>query len=30
LAMRKQQAGGAQRDDIRAFVDCIDLDEHRL
>jgi len=30
LQMRKEQAGGAQRDDIRTFVDAIDLDENRL
>jgi hypothetical protein len=30
LAMRKAEAGAAQRDDIRNFVDAIDLDEHRL
>jgi hypothetical protein len=30
LKMRKEQAGAAQRDDIRTFVDAIDLDEHRL
>jgi hypothetical protein len=30
LAMRKKDAGVAQRDDIRTFVDVIDADEHRL
>lgn len=30
LKMRKEQAGAAQRDDIRLFVDVIDVDEHRL
>ena len=30
LKMRKEQAGMAQRDDIRNFVDFIDADEHRL
>ncbi|MGD0410089.1 MAG: DUF5069 domain-containing protein [Verrucomicrobiota bacterium] len=30
LAMRKEQAGVARRDDIRTFVDIIDADEHRL
>ena len=30
LAMRKEQAGAAHRDDIRCFVDSIDADEHRL
>ena len=30
LSMRKEQAGVARRDDIRAFVDVIDADEHRL
>lgn len=30
LKMRKEQAGAAQRDDIRTFVDAIDLDENRL
>jgi hypothetical protein len=30
LKMRKEQAGAAQRDDIRLFVDVIDADEHRL
>ena len=30
LKMRKEQAGVAQRDDIRAYVDVIDADEHRL
>jgi hypothetical protein len=30
LKMRKEEAGAAQRDDIRTFVDVIDADEHRL
>ncbi len=30
LKMRKEQAGVAQRDDIRTYVDVIDADEHRL
>ncbi|MGA2556992.1 MAG: DUF5069 domain-containing protein [Verrucomicrobiota bacterium] len=30
LKMRKEQAGAAHRDDIRTFVDAIDLDENRL
>ncbi|MHB1306272.1 MAG: DUF5069 domain-containing protein [Limisphaerales bacterium] len=30
LASRKQQAGLAQRDDIKCFVDFIDADEKRL
>ena len=30
LKMRKEEAGVAQRDDIRTFVDSIDADEHRL
>ena len=30
LKMRKAEAGVAHRDDIRAFVDAIDADEHRL
>ena len=30
LKMRKAEAGVAQRDDIRTFVDAIDADEHRL
>ena len=30
LQMRKEQAGVAQRDDIRNFVDFIDADEHRF
>jgi hypothetical protein len=30
LKLRKEQAGAAQRDDIRLFVDVIDADEHRL
>jgi len=29
LKMRKEQAGLAQRDDIRSFVDFIDVDEKR-
>jgi hypothetical protein len=30
LAMRKAEAGVADRDDIRCFVDAIDADEQRL
>ena len=30
LRMRKEQAGLAQRDDIKSFVDFIDADEKRL
>jgi hypothetical protein len=30
LKMRKEQAGVAHRDDIRTFVDFIDVDEKRL
>jgi len=30
LKMRKEEAGVAQRGDIRTFVDVIDADEHRL
>ena len=30
LKMRKDQAGAAHRDDIRTFVDVIDVDEKRL
>lgn len=30
LKMRKEEAGVAHRDDIRAFVDCIDADEKRI
>ena len=30
LKMRKEQAGVAHRDDIRTFVDIIDVDEKRL
>ena len=29
LKMRKEQCGGAHRDDIKTFVDAIDLDEKR-
>jgi uncharacterized protein DUF5069 len=30
LKMRKEQCGGAHRDDIKTFVDAIDLDEKRI
>jgi hypothetical protein len=30
LKMRKEEAGLAERDDIRSFVDFIDADEKRL
>jgi gluconokinase len=30
LKMRKAEAGVADRDDIRTFVDVIDADEHRI
>jgi Domain of unknown function (DUF5069) len=30
LKMRKEQAGGAHRDDVKTFVDAIDLDEKRI
>ena len=30
LKLRKEQAGMAQRDDIRSFVDFIDADEKRI
>ncbi len=30
LKMRKEQAGVAHRDDVRTFVDVIDVDEQRL
>jgi hypothetical protein len=30
LKMRKEQCGGADRDDVKTFVDVIDLDEKRL
>jgi hypothetical protein len=30
LKMRKEQCGGAHRDDVKTFVDVIDLDEKRL
>jgi hypothetical protein len=30
LKMRKEQCGGAQRDDVQTFVDVIDLDEKRI
>ena len=30
LKMRKEQCGGAQRDDVKTFVDVIDLDEKRI
>lgn len=30
LKMRKEQAGAAQRDDIKTFVDVIDADEKRI
>lgn len=30
LKMRKDQCGGAHRDDVKTFVDVIDLDEKRI
>ena len=30
LKMRNEQCGGAQRDDVKTFVDVIDLDEKRI
>ena len=30
LKMRKEQADGAHRDDVKTFVDVIDLDEKRI
>ena len=30
LKMRKEQCGGAHRDDVKTFVDVIDLDENRI
>jgi hypothetical protein len=30
LKLRKEQCGGAQRDDVKTFVDVIDLDEKRI
>ena len=30
LKMRKAQCGGAHRDDVKTFVDVIDLDEKRI
>ena len=30
LKMRKEQCGGAHRDDLKTFVDVIDLDEKRI
>jgi hypothetical protein len=30
LKMRKEQCGGAHRDDVKTFVDVIDLDERRI
>ena len=30
LQMRKEQCGGAHRDDVKTFVDVIDLDEQRI
>jgi len=30
LKMRKEQCGGTHRDDVKTFVDVIDLDEKRL
>lgn len=30
LQMRKEQCGGAHRDDVKTFVDVIDLDEKRI
>ena len=30
LKLRKEQCGGAHRDDVKTFVDAIDLDEKRI
>ena len=30
LKLRKEQCGGAHRDDVKTFVDVIDLDEKRI
>ena len=30
LKMRKEQCGGSHRDDVKTFVDVIDLDEKRI
>jgi len=30
LKMRKEQCGGTHRDDVKTFVDVIDLDEQRI
>ena len=30
LKMRKEQCGGGHRDDVKTFVDVIDLDEQRI
>jgi Domain of unknown function (DUF5069) len=30
LQLRKEQCGGAHRDDVKTFVDVIDLDERRI
>jgi hypothetical protein len=30
LKMRKEQCGGAHRDDVKTFVDVIDVDEKRI
>jgi hypothetical protein len=30
LKMRKEQCGGAHRDDVKTFVDVVDLDEKRI
>ena len=30
LKMRKEQCGGAHRDDVKTFADAIDLDEKRI
>jgi hypothetical protein len=30
LKMRKEQCGGLHRDDVKTFVDVIDLDEKRI
>ena len=30
LKMRKEQCGGLNRDDVKSFVDVIDLDERRI
>jgi hypothetical protein len=30
LKLRKEQCGGGHRDDVKTFVDVIDLDEERI